>query len=309
MSPAASKGPADIGESSGAAGSVAVHVNSREVRPIVNPALAPLTRRWLERLIHRQAYPANKLAVEYAGPFALAFCSFGALVTGLQAGWLYAVLASAATTFAMRHEIVSGGLRRHRRNYIDSSVLDTECLRQLKAAQVAIDAVLTSEVYRTRLVDHAPNDADLRRHEWEIACRLRDITALRAEHTDSMSAGVPGPQTAAVLKAHLRAVTIARDATVRRIDALQRYAREVKAADNALHDWQTAEQLTLRNETYLDLVARSAADEHAVVEITYLTQQAALTHDAFRATLNQATLAAEALVFADSESNCERELC
>lgn len=286
-----------------------MHVSSREVRPIVNPALAPLTKRWLERLIHRQARPANKLAVEYAGPFALAFCIFAALVTGLQAGWVCAVLASAAATFAVRHEIVSGGLRRHGRNYVDSSVLDTECLRQLKAAQVAIDTVLTSEVYRTRLLDHSPGDADLRRHEWEIACRLRDITARRAEHTYSMSAGVPGPQTAAVLRAHLRAITIARDATVRRIDALQRYAREVKAADNALHDWQTAEQLARRNETYLDLVARSAADEHAVIEIKYLTQQAALTHDAFQATLNQATLAAEALVFTDSERNRERELC
>lgn len=286
-----------------------MYVSSREVRPIVNPALAPLTKRWLERLIYRRVHPANKLVVEYVGPFALAFCSFGALVMGLQAGWLSAVLASAATTFAVRHEIVSGGLRRHRRNYIDSSVLDTACLRQLNAAQAAIDAVLRSEVYRTRLLDHAPNGADLRRHEWEIACRLRDITALRAEHTHSMSAGVPGPRTAAVLKAHLRAITIAEDATVRRIDALQLYAREVKAADTALHDWQTAEQLARRNDTYLDLVARSAADEHAVVEITYLTEQAALTHDAFRATLDQATLAAQALVFTDSEPTRERELC
>jgi hypothetical protein len=286
-----------------------VHVNSRYVRPIVDPALAPLTRRWLERLINRQAHPANKLVVEYVLPFALVFCSFGALVTGLQAGWVWAVLASAATTFAVRYEIVSGGLRRYRRHYIDSSVLDAECQRQLNAAQVAINAVLRSVVYRTGLLDHAPDDADLRRHEWEIACRLRDITVLRAEHTYSTSAGVPGPQTAAVLNAHLRAITIAQDATVRRIDALQRYAREVNAADTALHDWQTAEQLARRNETYLDLVARSAADEHAVIEITYLTEQAVLTHDAFRATLDQATLAAQALVFTDSDRTCERELC
>jgi hypothetical protein len=43
------------------------------------------------------------------------------------------------------------------------------------------------------------------------------------------------------------------------------------------------------------LVARTAADQHAAVELSGLTEQAAEASQALRETLQQATLAAEAL--------------
>ena len=54
------------------------------------------------------------------------------------------------------------------------------------------------------------------------------------------------------------------------------------------------------NDRYLDLVARTAADQHAVVEITDLAGQAAQSALAFKQTLEQATLAAEALALPES---------
>jgi hypothetical protein len=45
-----------------------------------------------------------------------------------------------------------------------------------------------------------------------------------------------------------------------------------------------------------DLVARTAADQHATVELANLADQAAAAGQALRETLQQATLAAEALV-------------
>jgi hypothetical protein len=277
-----------------------VDVNTREVRPVVDPALAPRTQRWLRRLIARKAHPADKLPAEYIGPLALSSCLLGALVSGLAGPWLCATAVSIIATFAAHHEIDSGGLHRHRRRFVDPSALDTACRGPLQAAQRAIDAVLESEVYEAGMLDHAARAVDLRRHEWEIACRLRDITSLRAAYTRSMSAGVPGPQTAAVLSAHLRAITIAQDATTRRVAELQRYSDEVMAADVALRDWQTAEHVARRNDIYLDLVASSEADEHAIAEITCLTEHAVRTRDAFQATLDQAALAAQPLVFSDT---------
>jgi len=47
-------------------------------------------------------------------------------------------------------------------------------------------------------------------------------------------------------------------------------------------------------------VARTAADQHATAEITGLAEQAAAAAQALRETLQQATLAAEALALPDS---------
>ena len=58
--------------------------------------------------------------------------------------------------------------------------------------------------------------------------------------------------------------------------------------------------MAANNDKYLDLVARTAADQHATVEITGLAEQAATAAQALRETLQQATLAAEALALPDS---------
>lgn len=56
---------------------------------------------------------------------------------------------------------------------------------------------------------------------------------------------------------------------------LERYADCVSAAANACRDWQDALRVSDLNDRYLDLVARTAADEYARVEISALTDQAA----------------------------------
>jgi len=239
------------------------------------------------------------MAVERLCTSAVIACVLGLLVSGLSPAWACLAAASVVARLALRHEIGSGGLRRNREQYVIASDLNNACLLQLQTTQRAIDAVLESEVYRTGRLEHAVGASDLRRHEWEIASRLRDITVFRAEHADSISAGVPGPHTAAVLDGHLRAITIAQNATTRRVSELERYAHEVMAADAALHDWHGAEYHARKNDRHLDLVARSVGDEHAIAEITHLTGHAKLTRDAFEITLRQAALAAAPLVFAE----------
>jgi hypothetical protein len=101
--------------------------------------------------------------------------------------------------------------------------------------------------------------------------------------------------TAAVLDSQRRALTLAWDATASRVGALERCAAQVEAADAAQQDWQDALRAAGLNDKYLDLVARTAADEHAVAEISSLTEQAAAAARAFSDILQHATLAAEAL--------------
>lgn len=100
---------------------------------------------------------------------------------------------------------------------------------------------------------------------------------------------------AAVLGAQRRALGLAADATESRVRALERYAEQVEAADAAHRDWQLALELAGLNDRYLDLVARTAADELAVTELGELTDRASATTAVLAASLHDATDAAEVL--------------
>jgi uncharacterized protein HemY len=106
--------------------------------------------------------------------------------------------------------------------------------------------------------------------------------------------------TTAVLVSQNRAISIARDATTARVLALELLAAQVAAAEAARRDWDTAHRMAANNDKYLDLVARTAADQHATVEITDLAEQAAEAGQAFRESLQRATMAAEALALPET---------
>ena len=85
-----------------------------------------------------------------------------------------------------------------------------------------------------------------------------------------------------------------------RIGKLELCAAEVERADAADRDWRAAVKASGRNDKYLDLVARTAADEHAMAELSDLTEHASAAVQAFRDHLHQASLAAQALVLPPS---------
>ena len=189
---------------------------------------------------------------------------------------------------------------RHRDQIVAPFSLDRACRQLLLRAQVAIDSVLGSGAEEAGLPDIVA-EGTLRRHEWEIAVALRDITELRTEHAFN-AADSMGPLTDAVLQPHQRALQLAQDAISSRVTALERYAAQVSAAGTAYRDWQDALRVSHLNGKYLDLVARTAADEHAVVEISGLTEQAAEAAQAFRDTVQHVSLAAAALALPGSQA-------
>src|SRR5580658_496184 len=202
----------------------------------------PVGQWWLRGLIARNTHPTDKPTVEHIVRFGLIVCVLGWLVSDLALSWLAVTAAWILVMFATRHEFRTGGLRRYREHFVEGADLDIASNGELLAAQCAIDSVISSDVYREGRLDNAPSAGLLRQHEWEIALRLRKITLARAAYTSRVSAGVPGPQTAAVLGAHRRAVMIAQETVSRRIWQLQAYADVVMAADAALRDWRAAEE-------------------------------------------------------------------
>jgi hypothetical protein len=183
---------------------------------------------------------------------------------------------------------------RHRDHVVVASALDRVSGELLIRTQIAISSALDS------VNDDAVQSADilaestLRWHEWQIAIALRDITDLRAEHEFNAAASA-GPLTDSVLGPQQRALRLAQDAIESRVSAMEHYTAEVFAARSAFRDLQDALRISNLNDSYLGLVARTAADEHAVTEISGLTDQAAAAAQAVRESMRQVGLAAAAL--------------
>lgn len=183
---------------------------------------------------------------------------------------------------------------RYRDEVVSPLALELGCLQLLQRAQRAVRTIVTSGVY-TRDLHGTLERAVLRQHEWDIAVALREITELLLDLVSASGEGTVGPMTATVLVSQNRAITIARDATAARVLSLELLAAHVAAAEAARRDWETAHRMAANNDKYLDLVARTTAGQHAAAEITGMTERAAEAAQAVRETLQQATLAAEAL--------------
>lgn len=183
---------------------------------------------------------------------------------------------------------------RYQDEVVSPLALEAGCRQLLWRTQQAIAAVVTSGVY-ARDLRGTVEEHVLRQHEWEIAVALREITELLLDLVSSAGGGTVGPMTATVLLPQNRAIAIARDATTARVLALELLAAHVAAAEAARRDWEGAHQAAAKNDKYLDLVARTAADQYATAQIAGLAEQAEEAAQALRDTLQRATLAAEAL--------------
>jgi hypothetical protein len=168
--------------------------------------------------------------------------------------------------------------------------LDASDRLLLARTQNAVDTILGSQVRAAGLLE--ADEPALRRHEWEIACTTRELTRVRALPTPDVRTGA---MTAAVLGAQQRALALAEEATLSRICALERYAEQIATADDAHRDWQAALRQGSLNDVYLDLVARTAADQLAVAELDELTDRAAITARVLNSSLRDAVATSAAL--------------
>lgn len=193
----------------------------------------------------------------------------------------------------------------YRDQVVSPIALEQQCLELLERAQHAITTIVTSRVYLADLRGTLGKIV-LQQHEWQIAVELREVSELMLE-LSSYTTATAGPMTNAVLVPQKRAILIARDATAARVVALESLSKQVAAAEVARRDWETAQQLAANNDKFLDLVARTAADRLATVEIIGLAEQAAEAAQAFRETLQQVTLAAQALALPEPKSRTARE--
>lgn len=254
---------------------------------------APVSDPW------HPAGPADRSALMLAAGacwLASAACITVMAARGASVAWIIAWFTATAAAVAATRMADLRSPRRDSSQVIDPSSLDEPGRQLLRWAQLAIGAIVSSQASAADLLDRAAAQTALGRHEWEIASTLREIAALRAESGANLPGTCPGPMTEAVLESHRRALALAEQATTARVCALERYAAQVRVTDAAWLDWHSALKVAGLNDRYLDLLARTAADDQAIAEITTLTEQASAADEAFRDSLHRATIAAEPLV-------------
>jgi hypothetical protein len=137
--------------------------------------------------------------------------------------------------------------------------LDEPSRALLQRAASAIDAITSSQVYRDGVVDRSAVRTVLARQQRDIDGALREQARLGVRQAD-----LPESSLAA------------------RVDALERYAAEIRAADTAYWDWPHAGRLSEQDGQHIDMLARTAAEEYRIAEIDAMSQQARAVRLALR---------------------------
>lgn len=183
--------------------------------------------------------------------------------------------------------------RTYHGRYLTGADFDVRARALLRRAQDSADAVTSSQVYRTGLVDQPAVSAALTEQEWDIAQALREQAGLRAKRAElserlapsglsGLSGRPAGPQAARLLDRHVQAAQAAEDSVASRVAALERYVAEIREADAAYRDWQHAAALTDLSGPHLDMLARTAADQYHIAEIEAMSRHARAIHLALR---------------------------
>ncbi|WP_395108705.1 hypothetical protein [Actinomadura sp. SCN-SB] len=236
-----------------------------ELRPVADPTL----RTELDTIVARR-----RPLVWLAPLTVLGMGLLGAPVLGSL--WLLG-LAMMAVLVALGSPSVSLDLQRARElakrrdRYLTPEDFDDEARALLARAQAAVDTVRDSRVNQEGLLDAVDNAVTLPRQEWEIAQVLARQSKLRVEQDEAASPSLP--EVEAALRPFREKLDLSVQAVTRRIEALERYAERVKAADEALIAHRRVEALAERAHEYDELLADTVRDDLALPAIERLTEQ------------------------------------
>ncbi|WP_217999324.1 hypothetical protein [Nocardiopsis trehalosi] len=197
--------------------------------------------------------------------------------------------------------------RRYHGRYFVAADFDASARALLVRAQDAIDTVTDAGPPDTGdidAIDAIDNEVVLPRQLWDIATTLRHLTDLRdrARAADPARLGVDVGDLLAERRAALAA---AEGAATARVEALERYAAHVTAAEEHRRRLRELRLLLDEQQEYRDLLAATAADEYAVGHIDELAARAR----AAEAHLGRALEAAveEARTFAPFEDDTDTD--
>ncbi|MGI5325156.1 hypothetical protein [Actinomadura nitritigenes] len=186
-------------------------------------------------------------------------------------------------------------IRRHKDRYVRPEDLNGPAPALLGRAQAAVDTVIRSEVNRQGLLDEVRNTVTLPRQLWDVARTLAELSHLHAEQ-EQKTMGLTTPRVVEALRPQRKALNLATESVIKRVEALERYAARARAADQALLELRALQNLAEGNDAYRDLLARTVRDDLAIAEIDDLTERARRIEEALHDSVEQARKAGLSLV-------------
>ncbi|WP_431910932.1 hypothetical protein [Nonomuraea jabiensis] len=183
----------------------------------------------------------------------------------------------------------------HANRFILPEDLDYPCQRLLRRAQNAVEAIMASRVHRDGLIDTIDNRVSLPEEVWQIAQRLRKLSAMHAEHGKIVPRDLP-PGMEDAFKPYTTALDAAWTSLSHRVRHLEKYAKQVVKADKVYHAHRRLEALAAKTPEYQQLIADTVRDELAHERIRELADQAAHVRKLFEESIAQARLAAGELI-------------
>jgi hypothetical protein len=199
--------------------------------------------------------------------------------------------------------------------------LDLDCAELLRRAEAAVKAVLESDARAENLLD-PPVDERLLRDGVERAlsagARITDLRAKqrsiavrslpKSEQVDLVEPATPGPMTGAVLEPQQQALAMVLSSMTSRVENLEHYASSVKKVDAAYRDWVGSQEAERLNGPVRDVLADMVKDKLAAEEFSRLTERTSMAEQAFRQSIQEASLAAETLALPGQKDSEGRQL-
>ncbi|MEW9549547.1 hypothetical protein [Nonomuraea sp. NPDC050783] len=183
----------------------------------------------------------------------------------------------------------------HADRYVLPEDLDYPCQQLLRRAQNAVEVILASKVHRAGLIDTIDNQVTLPEEVWQIAQRLRDLSAMHAEHGRLVPRELP-PGMEEAFRPYTSALDAAWTSLSQRVRHLEKYAKQVIKTDKVYQTHKRLEALAARTPDYQRLIADTVRDELARQHIRELADQAAHARKLFEESITQARQAAGALL-------------
>lgn len=155
------------------------------------------------------------------------------------------------------YELANAAAVYHRRYVCPPQDFDAHARQDWQRTVIAADKIFSSDVVREQLIDSVRVTTALPYYLWDIAERLAQLSALRADHKAILD-GVEDddPDVAVVLQPQRRAHELATDDIDRRVRHLEIFASRVGEADAARRREEAVRRLADLNDVHQDLLAR-----------------------------------------------------
>ncbi|MEU4832183.1 hypothetical protein [Streptosporangium sp. NPDC023615] len=183
--------------------------------------------------------------------------------------------------------VLYGHARQWRGRFLVLEDFDHGARRLLGRVQRAIDFILNSRINALGMLDSVRNSVMLPAEEWEIARLLTKLSALRVKHRH-LARGGRSPEMVAAMAPLERALAASEAAVTARVEALERYAGHVAAAERAFLAQGQIEILRTHLPEYEQLVAEAGASTFSLPEIGYLSDDADMLQRALRESVRSA---------------------